>query len=451
MTLLATKMKNKTQKRKLVFGLGVTGYSCVSYLVEQGCDVIVFDTRSNPPSLEKMYCDYPQVEMYLREVDPEILQQIDQVIVSPGVSLDTPELKLLKELDISIVGDVQLFADQAQAPIIAITGSNGKSTTTCLVAELFEKSGKQVKVGGNIGVPVLDLLNQEVPDYYVLELSSFQLDTTPDLQTDVAVVLNVSEDHMDRYEGFDHYAQSKISVYDQAKHKLLNLDDEWLKRHVEISENTIAFSSAEPSDGEYGLRVVDGEEWIAFGRELIFNTSTMRLQGRHQLMNAIVAIAIGDIYQLSRDSMIQVLTEFAGLPHRTQFVAEINGVVYINDSKGTNVGATIAAINGMVRPIVLIAGGEGKGADFSELKATIDGRVKQAILIGRDAGLIEKEIESLIPVIRAVNLPAAVKQASEAAVQGDCVLFSPACASFDMFDNYQQRGDVFIEAVKALS
>ena len=450
MTLLASQMKNKTQHIKLVFGLGMTGYSCVSYLVQQGFDVVVYDTRSNPPLLEKIYYEFPQVEVYLGAIDEEVLQQVEQVIASPGVSLKTPVLRAMNDLGVEIIGDVQLFASQAQAPIIAITGSNGKSTTTCLVAELFEKAGRTVKIGGNIGVPVLDLLEQEVPDFYVLELSSFQLETTPDLKAEVAVVLNISEDHMDRYENLDDYAQSKLVVYQHAKYKLLNLDDKWLKNHVKKGADTIGFTIHEPELEQYGLRVVDGEEWIAFGEDLILKPSEMKLKGRHQQINAIVACAIADIFQLPREKMCQALIDFEGLAHRTQFVAEIDGVTYINDSKGTNVGATIAAVTGMDAPIVLIAGGESKGADFSELKTALLGKVKNVILIGRDAGLIEKAIAGQIPVIRAVSLLAAVKQASEIAQSGDCVLLSPACASFDMFDNYQHRGEVFIDAVKDL-
>ena len=450
MKLIASQMKNKIRQLKLVFGLGVTGYSCVSYLVEQGFDVVVFDTRSNPPLLEKIYCEFPQVEVYLGEIDDEVLEQVDQVIASPGISLKTPLLKSISDSGVEIIGDIQLFVSQAKAPIIAITGSNGKSTTTCLIAHMFEKAGRTIKMGGNIGVPVLDLLEQDVPDFYVLELSSFQLETTPDLKTEVAVVLNVSEDHMDRYESFDHYAQSKLVVYQQTKHQLLNLDDVWLKKHVSKEKNTIAFSSLSPESGDYGLRNVDGEEWIAFGDELIFKLSQMKLKGRHQQMNAVVAIAIGDIFQLPRKSMCEALVDFEGLAHRTQFVAEINGVTYINDSKGTNVGATFAAVSGMDDPVILIAGGESKGADFSGLIPVMQEKVKQVILFGRDAGLIEKAINGQIPVIRAVSLSAAVKQAEKIAESGDCVLLSPACASFDMFKNYQHRGEVFVEAVKDL-
>jgi len=447
MTLLASQMTNKIKQKKLVFGLGQTGYSCVSYLVKQGYEVVAFDTREQPPCLEKVYCDFPQVDVFLGEFNSELMLNVSQIIASPGISLQSPELNTAKNNGIEIIGDVQLFADQAKAPIVAITGSNGKSTTTSLVAEMFEKAGRNVKVGGNIGIPVLDLLEQEIPDVYVLELSSFQLETTQNLRSRIAVVLNISPDHMDRYNSLDHYAQSKMHIYDQADIKLINVDDAWIAAHFNFEDSHTSFSLGTPLENSYGLKKYDDQEWICHGDEKLIPCSDIKLQGRHQLYNAMVALAVGDNFGLSSKDMYQVLREFGGLAHRTQYVAEIDQVVYINDSKGTNVGATVAAISGMEKPVVLIAGGEGKGADFSELRDIVKNKVRQVILIGRDAGLIENTLKDLVPVIRAVNLPAAVTQAKEIAQSGECVLFSPACASFDMFDNYQHRGDVFVKAV----
>jgi len=256
---------------------------------------------------------------------------------------------------------------------------------------------------------------------------------------------------MDRYESLDHYAGSKLSIYKNATHKLLNLDDSWLTKHVNKDNNTIGFTCRVPESRECGLRMLDDEQWISIGETLIYNTSQLKLKGRHQLYNAIVAVVVGELYQLPRNKISETLSTFEGLAHRTQFVAEINEVVYINDSKGTNLGATIAAVTGIDASIVLIAGGDSKGANFSGFGQALKGNVKHLILIGRDANVIEKEIDGLIPVIRAINLSAAVKLASEIAKPEDCVLLSPACASFDMFDNYQHRGDVFVRAVKALS
>ncbi len=451
MTLLAPNMKNITRQKTLVFGLGVTGYSCVNYLVKEGHDVQVFDTRLKPPYLERLYREFPQVEVLQTEFDLNLLGDVRQIIASPGISLSSSILKAATQQGIAIVGDVQLFSDKAQAPIIAITGSNGKTTTTQLIADMFENAGRRVKVGGNIGVPVLDLLVQDVPDVYVIELSSFQLETTPNLKCDVAVVLNISEDHMDRYESFDHYARSKLAIYNNATHKLLNLDDHWLAKQVNKDDSTVGFTCRAPENQECGLRIINDEQWVSIGEALIYNTSHLKLKGRHQLYNAIVAVVVGELYQLPRNKISETLNTFEGLAHRTQFVAEVNGVTYINDSKGTNVGATIAAVQGVDASIVLIAGGDSKGANFSGFGQALEKNVKYLVLIGRDASLIEREINGLIPVIRAINLSAAVKLASKIAKPEDCVLLSPACASFDMFDNYQHRGDVFIKAVKALS
>lgn len=455
MTSLAfnmTETKQQTIRQKtLVFGLGLTGYSCVCHLINQGYDVVVFDTRKTPPYLEKIYCEYPQVEVHLGASNFAILDDVGQVVVSPGVSSKIPLLAFAKQKGIEVVGDIQLFSNQAKAPIIAITGSNGKTTTTSLVAEMFRAAGKSVSVGGNIGIPVLTLLDEPAPDYYLLELSSFQLETTRHLKTEISVVLNISEDHMDRYANVDEYANAKLAIYSHAKHKINNLDDSWLNAHVKKTEKHIGFTQRQPAKNQYGLLTESGEQWLAYGNELICKTSDVKLKGRHQLSNALVALAIGDLCELSRDKMCQVLKEFGGLAHRTQTVEKINGVTYINDSKGTNIGATLAAVTGIDAPIVLIAGGESKGADFSGFGSAIVDHVKHVVLIGRDAGLIESVVHELIPTVRADSLKEAVKLAADFSEDGDCVLLSPACASFDMFDNYQHRGDAFIAEVKALS
>ena len=455
MTSLAfnmTDIKQQTIRQKtLVFGLGLTGYSCVCHLVNQGYDVVVFDTREAPPYLEKVYCEYPQVEVYLGEPNTTFLDDVNQVVVSPGVSLSFPLLVSAKQKGIEIVGDIQLFSNQAKAPIIAITGSNGKTTTTSLVAEMFRAAGKSVNVGGNIGIPVLNLLEEPTPDFYLLELSSFQLETTSHLKAEVSVVLNISEDHMDRYANVDEYANSKLAVYSQAYHQIVNLDDAWLTTHVKTTEKTIGFTQHRPAKNQYGLITESGEQWLAYGDERICKASDVKLKGRHQLSNALVALAIGDLCELSRGVMSQVLKEFGGLAHRTQTVATIDGVTYINDSKGTNIGATLAAITGIDAPIVLIAGGESKGADFSDFGHAIVEHVKHVILMGNDADIIESGIHGLIPTTKTASLNEAVRLAADLSIDGDCVLLSPACASFDMFENYQHRGDAFISEVKALS
>lgn len=449
---MSAQYKKQHMQKKLVFGLGQTGLSCVRFLVQQGFDVVVFDTREKPPLIETLYREFPHVEVTLQNVSEELFDDVDQIILSPGISLNANELGMAHQRNIEVVGDVEIFALHAKAPIIAITGSNGKTTTTTLVSDIFQKAGLAVETGGNIGTPVLDMLKRPQPDYYILELSSFQLETTKHLKPAVAVILNISPDHMDRYQDLNAYARAKMSIFEGADKKIVNLDDSWLKTQLTEMGDCVGFTENAPGSEQYGLLTTnDNELWIAHGTTRLCNTANLKLTGRHQLMNAVAAVAIADLCNIETNVVCAVLAEFTGLEHRTQFVAEINGVQYINDSKGTNVGATVAAINGLDSPIILLAGGDSKGADFSELADAVKNKVRYAILFGRDAGLIEKAIAGSTKVLRAVSLEAAVGQAHEWAQQGDVVLLSPACASFDMFDNYQQRGEVFMQAVRRLT
>jgi len=438
----------KQTQKKLVFGLGQTGLSCVRYLVAQGHKVCVFDTRSAPPGLDELRSDYPNVEIKLERLDKHSFDDVEQIILSPGISLKSTELTIARERKIEIVGDIELFVKHAKAPIIAITGSNGKTTTTTLVGEILKLAGKDVGVGGNIGTPVLDLLDLPVPDYYLLELSSFQLETTKSLRAEIAVVLNISPDHMDRYDSLDDYAISKLIIFNEAKNKIINYDDDWLRDHIAVIGEYVCFSKRMASNIDYGLLVDDRRVWIVAGKEKIIEVSKLRLQGQHQVMNAVAAVAIADLCDVDPSVTRKALEAFNGLAHRTQFVAVIDGVTYINDSKGTNVGATVAAIEGLDSDIILLAGGDSKGADFSELATAVKGKVRIAILFGRDAGLIERSVGDYTKVIRAMSLNAAVSQAKKLARKNETVLLSPACASFDMFKNYQQRGDVFMELVR---
>jgi len=448
--MLSAQFRKQHLQKKLVFGLGQTGFSCVRFLVQHGFEVAVFDTRANPPLAEQLYREFPNVELTLQSVSEALFEDVDQIVLSPGISVKSPLLTVANDRNIRIVGDIELFALCAQAPVIGITGSNGKTTTTTLIAEMFSSAGLKVETGGNIGTPVLDLLNRPVPDYYVLELSSFQLETTRSLTPYVALILNISADHMDRYENLKEYGDAKFSILNGAHHKLINIDDPWLKTQLEKINGYVGFTENSPEKGTYGLLSSDGLLWIASANRKIFKVTELKLQGRHQLMNAVAAAAVADLCKINKQVIAKVLSQFNGLEHRTQLVATVNGVNYINDSKGTNIGATIAAINGLDSTIILIAGGDGKGADFSELAGGVKDKVRYAILFGRDAGKIEKAIGQVTNVMRAVNLESAVSQASEIAVKGETVLLSPACASFDMFDNYQHRGDVFIEAVRGL-
>lgn len=454
--MLSAQFRKQHMQKKLVFGLGQTGFSCVRFLVRQGFEVAVFDTRSTPPLVDQLYCEFPNVEVTLENVSEALFDDVDQIILSPGISLKSEALVIAHEREIEIIGDIEIFALSAKAPIIAITGSNGKTTTTTLIAEIFQAAGLKIEIGGNIGTPVLDLLDlnrldNSTPDYYILELSSFQLETTKNLNPDVAVILNISADHMDRYDDLNDYADTKLSIVEGAKDIVINIDDPWLKSRLTDLSAYVGFSEAASTGSAYGLTQVDEQLWITLGSRKLFNAADLKLQGRHQLMNAMAAIAVANLCHIDEAVACQVLKEFDGLAHRTQFVASVDGVNYINDSKGTNVGATVAAIKGFDSYIILLAGGDSKGADFSELAEATKNKVRYAILYGRDAGKIEKAISESTQVVRAVSLEAAVNQAHELAVAGETVLLSPACASFDMFDNYQQRGDVFMTAVRGLN
>ena len=453
MTEITANKRKKEMQKKFVIGLGLTGVSCVRYLVNQGFEVVAFDTRKKAPGLEILKRDYPNVEIYTGDITEDVLNDVDQVISSPGISLSCPLLIAAKKRNIEIIGDIEIFSQLAKAPIIAITGSNGKSTATTLLADMIKADGKQVKMGGNIGVPVLDLLAEEVdvPDFYVLELSSFQLDTTSHLKAKASVVLNISEDHMDRYSNLDQYGNSKLTIYKNAEYCVINDEDQWLQDNVKEKERYISFTTQQPLPGQYGLKTVDKKEWIAFGDELIFRTDKLKVQGKHQVANVLAAIVLGDICGLVRENMCNALKKFQGLKHRTQYVSKIKDVTYINDSKGTNVGATVAAVNGLNGPVVLIAGGVSKGADFSDLRNVLKDKVTYVILMGRDASLIENMISGVVPVVHAESMEDAVRLSADVAKKGDYVLLSPACASFDMFSNYEQRGEAFMQVVEQVA
>ncbi len=435
---------------KLVLGLGQTGLSCVRYFTQQGCDVIAYDTRANPPGQKEVTKKYPQVRTYAGLIDETVLDNVTEVISSPGLGLNTPIVQAAMQRGIPIVGDVEVFARVAKAPIIAVTGSNGKSTTVSMITTILQQSHFNVRLGGNIGVSVLDLLFDNEPDFYVLELSSFQLETTESLAAKIAVVLNVSEDHMDRYVDFNEYAGTKTRILRNAQNCIINADDVWLNSHVLAQQDCQTFTLNKPEQGQYGLWQNDSETHLCCGNEILMTASDLKVKGKHQVANALVAFAVAALCGVSPSATRQSLLGFQGLPHRTQFVADKNGVVYINDSKGTNVGATQAALQGFDQPIVLIAGGVGKGADFTELRAVIASKVKQLVLIGENAKKIGAIMTDITPIEYAEDMLDAVNKASRHAVAGDIVLLSPACASFDMFENYEHRGNLFIETVKRL-
>jgi UDP-N-acetylmuramoylalanine--D-glutamate ligase len=444
-------MSMNNNKLIIVIGLGKTGISVIRYLRSNGSKVIAVDNRMTPPALEELKHSFPDVPYYLGTFDEQLFMQASVLAVSPGISTKIPAIKKCQDNGIEIIGDIELFARAAKKPIVAITGSNGKSTVTTLVGDILKNYGKRVGMGGNLGTSALDLLNQEV-DYYVLELSSFQLETTYSLQAEVATVLNLSEDHMDRYQNLAEYREAKLRIYNGATIQVINFDDPQLHPYFDTSYNnrTVSFSLDNP-DADFCLQ---GDYLLNCSKKIMV-VDELKIRGRHNVSNALAAMAIGHSLGVPISSMATTLRSFPGLDHRCQWVRIIAGVSWYNDSKGTNVGATEAAIAGLGatlsgKKIILIAGGVGKGADFSLLLDVLAKYVKLTILLGQDAPLIHRALESAGNLLYADSMASAVKLAYDNARSGDIVLLSPACASFDMFNNFEHRGDVFISEVNGI-
>lgn len=446
----------------LIVGLGKTGTSCVHYLLKKKKHLIVFDTRQDPPGLEEFRKKFPTIPVYLQQFDLNLLGKIDEIIVSPGVSLQESFLVTAQQKNIPVIGDIELFARAAKAPIVAITGTNAKGTVTTLVGEMIKEAGYKVIVGGNIGIPALDLLSEPTPDFYVLELSSFQLESTFSLQAIAATILNISEDHLDRHKTMEAYLAAKQRIYLNCHSAIWNRDNKWTYPSASLNSDirdtpqtdkslTISFGLAEPLKNDFGLHEHENKVWLSLGDQKLLSVDNLLIKGKHNWCNALAALALGHAINLPFPSMLTALKTFKGLEHRCEWVAEINGVTWYNDSKGTNVGATIAAIEGLSKAngkIILIAGGIGKGADFSVLRQPIKNYVKTVILIGQDAPLLERSLKDTAVMEHAQSLQDAVLIAKNTAQPQDIVLLSPACASFDMFNNYEHRGQVFKSLVR---
>jgi UDP-N-acetylmuramoylalanine--D-glutamate ligase len=365
------------------------------------------------------------------------------------MSVRHPEIARALDNGVPVVGDIELFARQVTAPVIAITGSNGKSTVTALTGEMCRLAGLKTAVGGNIGVPALSLLEQPVPDVYVLELSSFQLELTASLNARAATVLNITPDHLDRYRDIEEYAAAKARIFRGNGTLVLNADDPWVMRMCLSGRRMVSFNLGQPLTAQdYGLTERNGETWLARGLQLLMPTRDVPLAGRHNLANVLAAMALAEAAGIAPEATCVAVRGFKGLKHRTELVAEHLGVRWYDDSKGTNVGATVAALNGMTAPVILIAGGDGKGQDFNELKIACRKHARAVVLIGRDAPQIEAALGGVMAVRRAKDMHDAVRIAHELAHTGDVVLLSPACASFDMFRNYEHRAEVFRKAVR---
>lgn len=444
----------KRSSTKIVAGLGKTGLSCVRFLKSRGYDVAVTDSRVNPPGLDELKQEFPDIELRLGGFDADWLQTGAEIIASPGIPVSEPALATAIAVGVPVIGDVEVFCREISAPVIAITGSNAKSTVTTLVGLMAEKAGINVGVGGNLGLPVLDMLRtQGEQALYVLELSSFQLETTFSLKAAVSTILNISEDHMDRYEDMSTYIAAKQRIYTGCRHCVFNRDDAQTTPPQSGSVTT-TFGLTEPADGQFGVRVLEGKKWLAKGSENLLPVSALKIRGDHNVANALAALALGQAAAIPMSAMLEVLKTFTGLPHRCELVTEANAIGWYNDSKGTNVGSTLAAINGLGNAIdgklVLIAGGVGKGQDFSPLSQPLEKFGRALVLIGEDGDKIGQAVSENVPHIHAVSLQDALEKCRAVAKPGDAVVLSPACASFDMFKNYEDRGHQFVAAVRAM-
>jgi UDP-N-acetylmuramoylalanine--D-glutamate ligase len=451
-----------TNRHALVLGLGASGMSMARWLNARGAAVRVADSREAPPFAARLEKELPAIELHTGAFRAESFAGMDLIAVSPGVPLAEPLIRAAAERGIDVVGDIELFARiREEFPgnrVIAITGSNGKSTVTEMVGAMVRAAKIRTLIAGNIGLPILEALSEvdagtrRRPDVFVLELSSFQLESTRSLNPDAAAVLNLSEDHLDRYQGMEGYADAKARIFLGDGVQIVNRQDEWSRGMAASGRKTLTFGLDEPwKEGNWGLRDIDGELWLAEGRANLMKVAELKVAGLHNAANALAALALCRAIRIPYEPLLEALFKFEGLPHRVQKVAEIRGVAFYDDSKGTNVGATVAALMGMASPVVLIAGGEGKGQDFSPLRDAVEKKAKGVILIGHDGDKIAAVLEnSGVAVVRAASMQDAVRAGFSLAQPGDAVMLSPACASFDMFRNYEHRAEVFVAEVRAL-
>lgn len=440
---------------KVVAGLGISGVSAVNFLHENGYRVAVTDSREVPPGHDKIPAD---VQTSFGHFDQELLLQAEEIVISPGLDPKLPEIQAAIAKGIPVVSEIQILRRATDKPIVAITGSNAKSTVTTLIGLMAQEAGVKVAVGGNLGRPALDLTHDH-PDVYILELSSFQLETTSNLNAEVAVVLNMSEDHLDRHGDMFGYHTAKHRIFQGVKKVVFNRDDSLTRPLVPDVTPMQSFGLNAPDLYQFGiLKDDDGTIWLARGRERLLKSSDMYIQGTHNVANALACLALGEAIGLPLEKMLETLKTFKGLEHRCEFVKEVEGVRYYNDSKGTNIGATLAALDGLGAAIeakggkvAIILGGQGKGQDFTALRDSLQKFAKIAVLIGEDRPIIEAAIQGTTTLLHAESLQEAVELCQQNTRAQDVVLLSPACASFDMFTGYPERGHRFVEYVNALN
>ena len=436
----------------VIVGLGKTGFSCARFLAAKGVDFAITDSREQPPMLSDLQKSLPHTPLYLGGFDPKLLEKTKRLLVSPGVSLRDEAIVNAVSSGVEVYGDVELFCRHISSPVIAVTGSNGKSTVVSMVTQMVRAAGLNAFAGANLGPPILDLLTEPEPDLYVLELSSFQLETVSSMNATAAVVLNLSPDHMDRYPDLRAYKAAKMRIYDGDGTMVINHDDPALANMQGAGRKILNFTLNEPDPSGYGVRVYDGVPWLVQGTARLMPINELGMKGKHNVANALAAMALASVIHCPTEIMLGVLRTFAGLEHRCQWVSAYKSMDWYNDSKATNVAATCAAITGLAGDgnLLLIAGGDGKGADFSSLADTAQGKLKAAIVLGQDGKKIGKVLKQVVPVYSVGNLKAAVAMAASLGQADDIVLLSPACASLDMFQDYQARGNAFIAAVKSL-
>jgi len=441
-----------TNRVKAVIGTGITGLSVARFFAQQQQAFVLLDTRTAPPNLAAIKQEFPDIHMELGELNLNTLLHCDEIVLSPGVALDTPAIAAAQDAGVAVVGDIEIFVRYAKAPIIAITGSNAKSTVTTLVGKMAEQAGIKVAVGGNLGTPALELLNDDI-ELYVMELSSFQLETVSKLNAKAATILNISPDHLDRYSDMRAYILAKLRVYFGAEHIIVNRNDVLTHPPLGVNVKPIYFGG-KADFRSFGLLEENGETYLAQNLNALMPVRELKISGKHNVDNALAALALGHAADIPMSAMLETLKTFRGLPHRCEFVATIDGVDFYNDSKGTNIGATLAAISGLSRSpaqLIVIAGGEGKGQDFSELKNVLKNNTCRLVLIGRDAPVIAQAVGDVVAIEFANSMSEAVSKAFAQAKPNDAVLLSPACASFDMFKNYEDRGEKFCLAVRELN
>lgn len=430
----------------LVVGCGASGASAARFAAAAGARVCVVDSRDEPPAAAALQAEYPAMDIRTGALPLTALVDIDQLVVSPGVDLREPLILAAREQGLAVVGDIEWFARVVSAPVVAITGSNGKSTVTAWITEIARAAGRQVAIGGNFGTPALELLADNV-ELYVLELSSFQLELTQSLRSRAATVLNISADHIDRHGSIDHYAALKARIFDGAEVAVVNADDARVAAMVTGNARVLSFGAARGAD----YRLLDEARALGRADHVWLAMDALSLAGRHNAANALAVWALAEAIGIDETIIRAGLQSFTGLPHRCQTVAEIHGVRWVNDSKGTNLGALLASLAGMTAPVILLAGGQSKDSDFSELAPVAAAKTREVIVFGRDAELIASAVEGQTAVCRVATLSEAVSRAHAIAQPGDTVLLSPGCTSFDQFDNYMRRGEAFVAAVQGLA